>query len=204
MLRNAREYIDQFPKTDNSSLISVEAPTKRTKSSKASSSKVSKSSSQRQRDLLIGKHKREEIERQNEAASRLAKQKQELELEQLQEENRKRLAQAHLVELELQDEANEDAHETLSRLSRTTAASETRRVSDCVNNSPNGPATDQEAETVVTASLTTLNNNTAVSMPSQQPPINISQPTFAPSDLNETHVVVQPPLPNYRSITEFE
>ena len=129
ILRNAKEYIDQCPKTDNSSLISVEAPTKRTKSSKTSSSKVSKTSSQRQRDLLIAKHKREEIGRQNEAALRLAKQKQELELEQLQEENRKRLAQAHLVELELRDEAseaNEDAHETLSRLSRTTAASETR------------------------------------------------------------------------------
>ena len=193
ILRNAREYIDQCPKTDNSSLISVEASTKRTKSSKASSSKVSKTSSQRQRDLLIAKHKREEIERQNEAALRLAKQKQELELEQLQEENRKRLAQAHLVELELQDEAseaNEDAHETLSRLSKTTAASETRRVSDWVNNSPNGLATDQEAETVVTASLATL-NNTAVSMPSQQPPINVSQPTFAPGDSTETNVAVQ-------------
>ena len=190
-------------KNRNSSLISVEDPTKRTKSSKASSSKVSKTSSQRQRDLLIAKHEREEIERQNEAALRLAKQKQELELEQLQEENRKRLAQAHLVELELQDEAseaNEDAHETLSRLSRTTAASETRRVSDWVNNSPNSPAADQEAETVVTASLTTLNNNTAVSMLSQQPPVNISQPTFAPADLNETHVVVQPPITTVPSL----
>ena len=128
-----REYIDQCPRADNSSQTSVKAATVKTKSSKGTSSKISKTSSQRQRDLLIAKYKREEIERQNEAASRLAKQKQELELEQLQEKNRKRLAEAHLVELELQDdasEANEDAHETLSRLSRTTAASETRRVSD--------------------------------------------------------------------------
>ena len=62
--RSAREYIYQCPKTDNSSQISVETSTKRTKSSKAPSSKVSKTSSQRQRDLLIAKHKREEIERQ--------------------------------------------------------------------------------------------------------------------------------------------
>ena len=196
VLRSAREYIDQCPKTDNPSQISVKTSTKRTKSSKAPSSKVSKTSSQRQRDLLIAKHKREEIERQNKAVLRLAKQKQELELKQLQEENRKRLAEAHLVELELQDdasEANEDAHETLSQLNRTTAASETRRVSDWVNSSPNVPATNQEAETEVTASPATSINNIIVSMPSQQLLNNISQPTFAPVDLNETQVVVQPP-----------
>ena len=203
VLRTAREYIDQCSKTDNSSQISVEASTKRTKSSKASSSTVSKTSSQRQRDLLIAKHKREEIERQNEAALRLAKQKQELELEELQEENRRRLAEAHLVELELQDdasEANENAHETLSRLSRTTAASETRRVSDWVNNSPNVPATNQEAETVVIASLATSINNTSLLMPSQQIPINISQPTFTQAHLNETHVVVEPPTTTVPSL----
>ena len=93
ILRSAREYIDQCPKTDNSSQTSVKATTVKTKSSIAASSKASKTSSQRQRDLLIAKHKREEVERQNEAALRLAKQ--ELELEQLQE-NRKRLAKAHL------------------------------------------------------------------------------------------------------------
>ena len=98
ILRSAREYIDQCPKTDTSSQTSVKAATVNTKSSKVSSSKASKTSSQRQRDLLIAKHKRE-VERQNEAALRHAKQKQELELEQLQEENRKRLAEAHLVEL---------------------------------------------------------------------------------------------------------
>ena len=128
ILRSARDYIDQCPNTDNSSQTSVKAATVKTKSSKVSSSKASKTSSQRQRDLLFAKQKRE-VERQNEAALRLAKQKQELELEQLQEENRKRLAEAHLVELELQEdpsEANEDAHEILSRLSRTTDASETQ------------------------------------------------------------------------------
>ena len=196
ILRRAREYIDRCPKTDNSSQTSVKAATVKTKSSKASSSKVSKTSSQRQRDLLIAKHKREEVERQNEAALRLAKQKQELELEQLQEENRKRLAEAHLVELELQDdpsEANEEAHETLSRLSRTTDASETRRVSDWVNNSPNVPATNPETETLVTASLATPINNPTVSIPFQQPPINVSQPSFAPGDVNETHMTVHLP-----------
>ena len=109
------------------------------------------------------------------------------------------------MELELQDdasEANEDAHETLSRLSRTTAASETRRVSDWVNSSPNVPATNQEAETVVTASPATSINNIIVSMPSQHFPNNISQLTFAPVDLNETRSSTT--ANNYRSVNEFK
>ena len=81
ILKSASDYIDQCPKTYNSSQTLDKSATVKTKSSKASSSKTSKTSSQRQRDLLIAKHKREEAERQNEAALRLAKQKQELELD---------------------------------------------------------------------------------------------------------------------------
>ena len=203
-LRSAREYIDQCPKTDNSSQTSVKAATVKTKCSKVSSSKASKTSCQRQRDLLIAKHKREEVERQNEAALRLAKQKQELELEQLQEENRKRLAEAHLVELELQEnpsEANEDAHEILSRLNRTTDTCETRRVSDWVNNSPIVTTTQHETVTAVTASLATSAANTTALIPSQQPPVNVSQPFFAPDDPNETNVAVQLPTTTVPSMS---
>ena len=154
--------------------------------------------------MLIAKHKREEIERQNEAALRLAKRKQELQLKQLQEENRKRLAEAHLVELEIQEdpsEANEDAHETLSRLSRTTDARETRRVSDWVNNSPTVATTQHETVTAVSASLATSVTNTTVSIPSQQPPVKVSQPTFASGDPNETNVAVQLPTTTVPSMS---
>ena len=76
---------------------------------------MSESSSQRQRELPFAQHKREKIERQNEATLRLGKQQQELEPQQLQEGNRKRLEEARIVELELQDklyEVNDDFHET--------------------------------------------------------------------------------------------
>ena len=73
ILRSAREYIDQCPNVERVSQSS-DKTSKKVKSSRASSSKVSKSSSQRQRELLIAQHKREEVERQNEAALRLAKQ----------------------------------------------------------------------------------------------------------------------------------
>ena len=76
ILRCARDYIDQCLKTDNASQTSVKAAIAKTKSSKAPSSHVPKTSSQRQRELHIAKHKREEVEMQNEAASRLTKQKQ--------------------------------------------------------------------------------------------------------------------------------
>ena len=80
-LKRAREYIDEQPQSEKLSQNSRKTNTVRTKSSKASISKLSKTSSQRQRDLIIAQQRREEIEKQNEASLRLAKQKQELELE---------------------------------------------------------------------------------------------------------------------------
>ena len=81
ILKMAREYIDEQTQSEKLSQNSQETTTVRTKSSKASSSKLSKTSSQRQRDLIIAQQRQEDIEKQNEASLRLAKQKQELELE---------------------------------------------------------------------------------------------------------------------------
>ena len=134
--------------------------------------------------MLIAQHKREEIERQNEAALRLAKQKQELELEQLQEENRKRLAEAHLVELELQDdisETNEDLHETLSRLSSTSATNENQRINEWINNSPVVTINNNQPQTVVSMGIaTSIATTTAVT--SSLPPLSNADPTTMTSD----------------------
>ena len=80
ILKRAREYIDEQPQSEKLSQNCRKTTTVRTKSSKASSSKLSKTSSQRQRDLIIAQQRREEIEKQHEASLRLAKQKQEVEL----------------------------------------------------------------------------------------------------------------------------
>ena len=56
----------------------------------------SKTSSQRKHDYVIAKMKREEIEKQYEAAIRLAKQKKQMEIDALEENNRKRSAEATL------------------------------------------------------------------------------------------------------------
>ena len=192
ILKSAREYIYQCPNVERLSQSSAKT-SKKVKSSKASSSKVSKSSSQRQRELLIAQHKREEIERQNEAALRLAKQKQELELEQLQEENRKRLAAAHLVELELQDdlsEANEDLHETLSRLSGTSATNENQRINEWINNSPVVTVNNTQPQTVVSMGIAT-SIATTTAMTSSLPPLSNADPTtMTPDGRNQAPTAV--------------
>ena len=166
ILKKAREYIDQCPSVDRASQPSTTATSKNKQPSKTSSAKTSRqsrTSSQRQRDLLIAKQRREEIEKQNEAALRIAKQQQELELErlqqeqeqlrlradrlkkeqalrveELQEENRKKL-EATLTELELREDLSDsqpNLEETLSQLSVSSKADDTARVNDWVNNSP--------------------------------------------------------------------
>ena len=62
ILKRAREYIDEQPQSKKLSQNSRKTTTVRTKCSKASSSKLSKTSSQRQRDLIIAQQRREEIE----------------------------------------------------------------------------------------------------------------------------------------------
>ena len=112
---------------------------------------------------MIAKQRREEIEKQNEAALRIEKQQQELELERLQqeqeqlrlradrlkkeqalrveklqEENRKKL-EATLTELELRDDSSDiqpNLEETLSMFSVSSKADETAHINDWVNNWP--------------------------------------------------------------------
>ena len=63
ILKKARDYLDQYPEQDKISQCTRQTTTVRSKSSKATSSKVSKTSSQRQRDLIIAQQRREVIER---------------------------------------------------------------------------------------------------------------------------------------------
>ena len=157
---------------------------------------MSKSSSQKHREWLIAQHKREEIERQNEVAIRLAKQKQELELEQLKEENRKGLAEAHLVELELQDdlsEANKDLHEFLSRMCGTSTAHDDQRISDRTNNSPVVTTNNNQPEAEVsTAIATSIAITTTVT--TSLPPLGNTDPIIViPNGTNQALTVIGVP-----------
>ena len=80
ILKKARVYIDQCPLFDGASQSSTTVTKSKQlrKTSASRTSRQSRTSSQRQRDLLIAKQRKEKIERQNEAALRIAKQQQEL------------------------------------------------------------------------------------------------------------------------------
>ena len=203
ILKRARDYIDEQPQSEKLSQNSRKTTTVRSKSSKASSSKLSKTSSQRQGDLIIAQQRREEIEKQNEASLSLARQKQELELErqeqeiekmreeqerlrkqqerlrkeqelrvlELEEENRKRLAEATLAELELREDLsdlNADFQDTLSRLSATSHKAETQRIHEWINNSPSVAETNIQSTSEApgtSAPFGNLNTHTTVPPP---------------------------------------
>ena len=68
------------------------------------SASVSMTSSEKKRQLLVARLRREEIEKQNEAEMRLATQRKQQELEELAEKNRQRLVLAKIDEVELLDD----------------------------------------------------------------------------------------------------
>ena len=85
IFRKAREYIDAFPAADEKSHSSV--GTVNEKASKRSSiSTKSKTSSQKQKELVLAMQRREELERQSENALRLAKQRHEFARKRIEEE----------------------------------------------------------------------------------------------------------------------
>ena len=94
----------------------------------------SKTSSQRKHDYVIAKIKREEIEKQNEAAIRFAKQKKQMELDELEEINRKRLAEATLQKFELLNAVSKGSQSEKTASARSSMRSE-NAVQDWINTS---------------------------------------------------------------------
>ena len=78
--------------------------------------------------------KREEIEKQNEAAIRLAKQKKQMELDELEENNRKRLEEATLQDFELLDAVSKGSQSEATASARNSMRSE-KAVQDWINTS---------------------------------------------------------------------
>ena len=185
VLKRARQSIDSIPATDKASQSSSKTA-KKTVSNRSGNSATSNTSSQRQKELLIAKQRREELKRQHEGALHLAKQKQEIELQkfqqeqqwlqlekehlhperlqrlqeqeqqlqfqeqrlqkeqlmevlELEEEARRRIAGAQIAELQSNDYMSESTEEselkdTLSKLSTASRGVELQRVTDWVHN----------------------------------------------------------------------
>ena len=216
ILKKARDYIDQCPPVDGASQSSTTV-TRRKQPSKTSASRTSRqsrTSSQRQRDLLIAKQRKEEMERQNEAALRFAKQQQELELErlqeeqellrlrtdrlkkeqalrveQLEEENRKKRAEATLTELELTEDLSDSQSElldTVSQLAASTKADVAVRVSEWVKNSPVASASDP-------TNTVSLQPNAVIVTTATQNSVNRGAPTTNPPPSIPVVTSIAPP-----------
>ena len=95
---------------------------------------LSKTPSQHKHDYLIAKMKRKEIEKQNEAAVRLAKQKKQMELDELEKNDRKRLAGATLKEFELLDAVSKGSQSETTGSAKSSMRSE-KAVQDWINTS---------------------------------------------------------------------
>ena len=145
-LRKAREYMGSCTVSDVKSHSST-GTVNRSASKKSSFSGKTKTSSQRQKDLLLATHRRQELERQNEKALRLAEQKQEVARKQLERE-KERLEEEQALQLEELEEnrrkhelemtddlsqATDELHETLSWSSKHSKQTSSQRVSDWVS-----------------------------------------------------------------------
>ena len=117
-----------------------------------------------------------------------------LRVEELEEENRRKLAEATLAEMELRDDlsdSNAEFHESLSRLGDSSEGKETASINDWVNNSPSGAET--EIQPSVGAQATTAPIDTLGVQPRPQSPPN---DVIAPAS-----VTVQPRIPEENPTT---
>ena len=130
ILTSARNYIN----TADDKVSEFQEPRASIRSRLPSIMTSSKTSSQRKHDYVIAKMKREEIEKQNEAAIRLAKQKKQMEIDELEENNRKRLAEATLQEFELLDAVSKGSQSETTASARSSMRSE-KAVQDWINTS---------------------------------------------------------------------
>ena len=208
ILRKAREYIDSCTGSDVRSRSSVGTVNK-SASKRSSTSGKTKTSSQRQKDLLLATQRREELERQNANAIRLAKQKQEvalkqlerekqrleeeqaLQLEELEEENRRKLAEAKLTELELTDDlsqATDEFRETLSRISTHSKQITSQRVSDWVNevNEPDSVSNQPQTNTVNLNNVTGSSNTAFI--PESNDGVQMRQATLEMRSLADVNI----------------
>ena len=167
-LSTARQYMDSLDEEpaveetsgnlDSSSQIPKSTASKAQSSVFKKSSTVatnqSKTSSQRKKELLLAKTRREEIERKDEAALRLQETKDRLVLLELEESNRQRLAEATMEEAELQEDTSE-VSEIL--VDPDLAFSETRDQ-DRINNRVHNTSTADLNTHVTTAELENFPN----------------------------------------------
>ena len=161
ILTSARNYINSA----DDKVSEFQEPRASIRSRLPSLMTSSKTSSQRKHDYVIAKMKREEIEKQNEAAIRLAKQKKQMEPDELEENNRKWLAEATLQEFELLDAVSKGSQSETTASAKSSMRSQ-KAVQDWINTSLalsfNNEKTSEPEVTKDTPECPSHNNGEAV------------------------------------------
>ena len=139
----------------------------------------------------MAKQKQEVARKQLEREKERLEEEPALQLEELEEENRRKLAEAKLTELELFDDlsqATDEFHETLSQISKHSKQTTSQRVSDWVDevNEPDSVSNQPQTNTV------DLNNvagssNTAV-IPESNDGVQMRQATLEMRSLTDVNI----------------
>ena len=131
-LEDARKYLDSPEDPNSTAKARDQLSTKSNGTSKMNSS-TSKTSSQRKKDFALAKMRREEAERQCEAALRLQQVKNQLALEEI-ESNRQKVAEARMFEVEMEIEAESTQPSEVASNRDFDVAPEEGRTEEWVNN----------------------------------------------------------------------
>ena len=134
-LKEASETHDKYVIRAHQYIESLTEPQSTSKTQRKTSSRGTKTNSMASsQKRLIAKLKREEIERENENKLKLAQQKHQLELKTISEENRKRLFEAKMNELEAMESSDESLGNEFDDQLTSNHIDTVERVTDWVNN----------------------------------------------------------------------
>ena len=134
-LKEASETDDKYVIRACQYIESLTEPRSTSKTQRKASSRGTKTNSMASsQKRLIAKLKREEVERENEIKSKLAQQKHQLELNTISEENRKRLFEAIVYELEAIESSDESLGNEFDEQLTSNHIDTAKRVTDWVNN----------------------------------------------------------------------
>ncbi len=203
----ARLYIDSVEETTSArqSAGSSQKISHKASSSRHGSKSASTTSSRRRKEARLATLRREEIERQNAANIRLAEQKfyieqqkHRVDLEAIEEENQRRLAEARLLELELSEEPL-DSPSPMTGSSQVDAVDDADRIQNWVDgtsfdNAQHDPPASTHADAQVTADLGASHSLFQEQSVALVPPITIQASYNAPTSLGDQNTWSHPLL----------
>ena len=191
----ARQYIESLTEPQSTSKTQRKASSRGTKTNSMASSQK----------RLIAKLKREEVERENENKLKLAQQKHQLELNTISEENRKRLFEAKVNELEAMESSDESLGNEFDDQLTSNHIDTVERVTDWVNNAnPNNtmPAAVETKPSEEPRNLGAANSGIAAPQMEINPHLGRSRDHVPVESLQHNDVQIGPSLTDITQVPQ--